>query len=141
MAAINRRRVWLGTLVGGIVWNLWSMLIGAMFLFKRYEEAQQAGLFLKPPRYAWFPLWWILMLFVLAYVVTLLYAAARGTCGAGPKTALIVGVMVGFAAGFPSNFGTSTWSPLDRIFPLMWMIDLWGGAILATLASAWLYKD
>ncbi len=141
MAGINKGRVLLGALAGGIVWNAWSMLIGVTILFPRYEGAQAAGLFLKEPRYASFPVVWILMLFVLAWIVSLLYASSRATCGAGPKTALVIGVLVGFAIAFPSNLGTATWSPVDRFFPLWWMIDLWGGAILATLAGAWLYKD
>jgi hypothetical protein len=141
MAAINRRRVWLGTLVGGIVWNAWSLLIGVTILFPRYPEAQAAGHYLQEPRYSSYVIVWILTLFALSYVVSLLYASSRATCGAGAKTALIIGVMVGFAASFPSNLGAATWSPVDRIFPLWHMIDLWGGAVLATLASAWLYKD
>jgi hypothetical protein len=44
------------------------------------------------------------MLFVLAYIIAWLYASARTTQGAGPKTAAQIGLLVGFAAGFPSNF-------------------------------------
>jgi hypothetical protein len=34
----------------------------------------------------------------------------RSTLGPGPKTALKVGALVGFASGSPTNFGTATWA-------------------------------
>jgi len=30
---------------------------------------------------------------------------------------------------------------VSRFLPLGWMLDLWGGAILATLVAGWLYKE
>ena len=61
--------------------------------------------------------------------------------GPGPKTALKVGALVGFASGFPTNFGTATWAVIPRIFPLGWMLELWVGAILATLVAGRIYRD
>ena len=141
MAVINKRRIWLGALAGGLVWTVVSLAINVFALAPRYEAEQAVGHFLAAPRYPLFPVEWIVMLFVLAYVVSLLYASARATCGAGPKTALGVGLMVGFAAGFPGNFAAATWSPVDRIFPLCWMLEMWGGAILAALVAGWVYRD
>ncbi len=143
MANVNTRRVFLGALSGGIVWNIWSVIVNAVALRSRYEAAQQAGTFLKQPRYP-YPLFivvWIVMLFVLAYVVAWLYASARSTRGAGPKTAAIIGLVVGFAAGFPTNFATATWAPISRHFPLWWMLELWIGAILAAFVAGWLYRE
>ena len=141
MTAINRRRVWLGTLVGGVVWNVFSMAIQFGVLNKRYVSEQAAGLLLAVPRYSLFPVVWIATLFVLAGIVSILYASVRTTCGAGPKTALAVGMMVGFAAGFPGNFASATWSPVGRFLPFFWMVEMWGGAILAALTAGWLYRD
>ena len=143
MADVNTRRVLLGALAGGVVWNIWSIIVNTAVLRTRYEAAQQAGMFLKQPRYPYpaFIVVWIVMLFVLASVVAWLYASARATRGAGPKTAAVIGVLVGFAAGFPTNFATATWAPLSRHFPLWWMLELWVGAILAALVAGWLYRD
>ena len=141
MTAINKRRVWIGALVGGVVWNAWSMLINIVFLAPAYAGAQESGLLLKTPRYGFFLPVWLVMVFALAYVVAVLYAAVRGTCGAGPKTALLVGALVGFAAGFPANFATASWSALDRVLPTWWMLDMWVGAILAALAAGYTYRD
>src|SRR6516165_8860711 len=104
MADVNIRRVLLGALAGGVVWNIWSIIVNTVALRARYEAAQQSGAFLEQPRYP-YPLFivvWIVMLFVLAFVVAWLYASARATRGAGPKTAAIIGLFVGFAAGFPT---------------------------------------
>jgi hypothetical protein len=139
---LNRSRVWLGGLAGGVVWFIWSFLTGHFIIGDaRYLAGQNAGLFLKESRYPYFLGQWIAILFVLAIILSHLYAWARQTLGAGPRTALKVGCLVGFAAGFPGNFAQACWSPVDRVFPLGWMLDMWVGSILATLVAGWLYKD
>ena len=141
MAAINQGRVLLGTVVGWVVWGLWDTVVNYFVLGTRYESAQQMGWFLKEPRYPFFVAQWLIILFLLSYIVVWLYASVRATQSPGPMTALRVGLLVGFAAGFPLSFSSATWLPADRIFPLWWMLELWVGAILATLVGGWLYKD
>ena len=49
---LNRGRIWLGGLAGGVVWNLWSFGVNRFVVTDaRYLAAQNAGLFLKTPRY------------------------------------------------------------------------------------------
>ena len=141
MAAINGRRVLWGALAGGVIWNIWSICINVVFLRARYAVAQQAGQMLTQPRYSFFVPLWIVLLFVLSYIIAWLYASLRATQGAGPRAAFRVGLFVGFAAGFPTNFATATWAPFDRVFPLWWMLELWLGAIAASLVAGWLYRD
>lgn len=141
MGAINGRRVLLGALAGGLVWAIWSIVVNALLLGPRYAAAQNDKLLLTQPRYPLFLGYWIIGLFLVAYVIAWLYASARASRGAGPATALKIGVMVGFAAGFPMNLSVATWFPVDRVFPLWWMLDLWIGAILASLVAGWLYKE
>lgn len=139
---VNRGRVWLGGLAGGVVWVIWSFVVGFLIIgMPRYQEMQNTGMFLKEPRYPAFQAQWIVMLFILAIIVAHLYAWTRATLGAGPKTALKVGALVGFMSGFPTNFGTATWAPIERIFPMGWMLELWVGSILATLVAGALYKE
>jgi hypothetical protein len=141
MAAINTRRVVLGALAGGAVWSIWTTVVNLGILASRYTAAGDAGLILKQPRYSLFVGYWIITMFLLAYVVAWLYASARSTQGAGPGTALKIGLLVGFAAGFPMNLTQAAWSPVGRVIPLWWMIDLWVGAVLASLVAGWVYKD
>jgi hypothetical protein len=139
---LNRGRIWLGGLAGGLVWTIWSFLVGHFVITDaRYLAAQTAGLFLKIPRYPLFAVQWIVLLFILAIAIAHLYAWARQTLGAGPGTALKIGFLAGFLAGFPGNFAQETWFAGDRVLPFGWMIDMWLGAVLAALVAGSLYKD
>jgi hypothetical protein len=139
---LNRGRTWLGGLAGGVIWTLWSFLVGKYVITDaRYLAAQNAGFFLKTPRYPLFPLQWIVLLFILAIAIAHLYAWARQSLGPGPGSALKIGFLAGFLAGFPGNFAQETWFAGDRVMPFGWMIDMWLGAILAALVAGWLYKD
>lgn len=148
MAAINTRSVQKGALVGGIVFFIWSMLMefgGAIVLVgkERMDIAMNAGWFLKEPRV---PVWlffivWILCLFVISYGLAWAYAAIRATAGAGPKTALTLGALVGFAAGFPMEFAHGVFQPLTGRYAILWMLEMGVGCILAALTAGKLYKD
>ena len=138
--AMNRGRIWLGGVAGGVVWSVWSFLVG-MRQTPLLEAMQNQGLFLKQPRYPFFVAEWLLLLFIMSILLAHLYAWSRSRLGPGPKTALTVGALVGFCAGVPGNFAQAAWSPIPRMLPLGWMLDLWIGAILATLTAGWLYKE
>jgi hypothetical protein len=139
---LNRGRIWLGGLAGGVVWNLWSFIVNQYVVTPaRYAAAQNAGLFLKTPRYPFFVGQWIVLVFILAIAVSHLYAWSRQGMGAGPSTALRVGFLAGFFAGFPGNFAQATWSVAGRALPFGWMVEMWIGAMLAALVAGWLYKD
>jgi len=139
--AFNRGRIWLGGLAGGVVWNAWSFLIYYLITGNRYIAAQNAGVFLKTPRYPFFAGQWIVLLFILSIAVAHLYAWARQSLGPGPGAALKVGFLAGFFAGFPDNFAQATWSTVGRALPFGWMVEMWLGAILAALVAGFLYKD
>jgi len=141
MAMVNTRRVVLGAVAGGVVWSIWSTIVNLVILEPRYAAAQASGMMLQHPRYPWFIVDWFITIFLLAYVVAWLYSSVRATRGPGPGTALTVGLLVGFAAGFPINLSVATWSPMARDIPFWWMLDMWLGAILASLVAGWLYKD
>lgn len=137
---VNTARVWMGGIAGGVVWNAWSFFIG-MRQGPLYEAMQKQGFFLKEPRYPFFAGQWILLVFVMSILLAYLYAWCRATAGPGPKTALKIGMMVGFCAGVPGNFAQAAWSPVPRVLPLGWMLDLWVGSILATVVAGFLYKE
>lgn len=141
MAAVNKGRVALGVGVGGLAWGIWSMLVNTQFLGAHYMAAQSSGQLLKEARYPLFLAYWFIGLFVFTYILTWIYLSLRETLGPGPKTALRVGFLVGFAIAFPINLSIATWVPIDRVFPMWWMLDLWVGSILATFVSAALYKE
>jgi hypothetical protein len=141
MAAVNMRRVALGAVVGGAVWTIWSLVVNTLILASHYAAAQTKNQLLNEPRYPLFVAYWIITIFLLAYVLAWLYASVRATQGAGPGTALTVGLLVGFAAGFPVNLYVAAWAPFSRVIALGWMLDLWVGAILSAMVAGWLYKE
>ena len=141
MADVNKKRVALGVLAGGVVWGIWSAVVNAVILSPHYIAAYEQGELIKGGRYPFFLVYWFVGLFLFTYILTWIYLSLRVTLGPGPKTALRVGFLVGFAVAFPINLTVATWIPISRAFPLWWMLDLWVGAILATFVSAWLYKD
>jgi hypothetical protein len=141
MSAVSCKRVWLGALVGGVVWIIWSGIVHMVILAGDYAGAQEAGAVLAEPRYGFFLPVYFACLLVMSYVLAWLYAGVRATFGAGPGTALRVGALTGFAIAFPLNFSAAAWDPVSRVLPFWWMIELWVGAILATLIAGWLYRD
>jgi hypothetical protein len=141
MATIGVRRVALGTLAGGVVWGIWSTIMNMVILKSKYQVAQANHWLRFQPRYPLFVVYWFVTLFLLTYILTWVYVSVRGTLGPGPKTALRVGLLLGFAMGFPLSLSNAAWAVSGRAIALGWMLDLWVGAILATLISAWLYKE
>ena len=141
MAATRLRRVLLGTLAGGVLWCIWSRIISSVILESKYKFAMAHQLMLSQPRYPHFHVYWYPMLFILTYILIWVYVSARATLGPGPITALRVGLLVGFAMSFPLSLSLAAWAPFSRGITLGWMLDLWVGSMLATLVSAWLYKE
>ena len=138
---INTKRVVVGGVLGAVAWIAWGLAINFAVLGAKYSEAQKAGYFLEQPRYGFFPIAWMALVVVLSLICAALYAAVREGWGPGPGTALRLGLMVGFAAGFPLSFAMATWSPAPRTFPMWWMLELWVGAVVATLIAGWYYRE
>ncbi|MCD4748565.1 MAG: hypothetical protein K8R59_04250 [Thermoanaerobaculales bacterium] len=141
MNGLNSKRIVLGAVTGGFAWIVWSGLINTVFLGQRYVVAQDTGTLLSESRYGFFLPVYFLSLLAISFVLAWLYAGVRTTFGPGPGTALKLGAVVGFAIAFPLNFSTASWVPVSRFFPLMWMLELWVGAILAAVIAGWFYYD
>lgn len=137
---VSWKRIWLAALVGAIIWTVWSWIVGQVILGDRYESAQQAGQFLIRPRYPFFTAQWMATLLLLSLAICWFWTGVREVYGASAWTAFRLGLLVGFAAGFPMNFATAAWLPVDRIFPLWWMIDMVAGSIAAAFVAKWLYR-
>jgi len=141
MSIVNTKRVWIGGLVGGAAWIVWAILLNFVLLMPRYMAAQEAQMMLKESRYPFFIIVWLVQFLVFGVLIATLYAGVRGSWGAGPGTAVKVGLIVGFAAGFPVNFYTAAWVPFSRVIPLGWLLELTVGAVLASFVAGWLYRE
>ena len=141
MAAVNVRRVFWGGLAGGVAWIAWATIVNFVLLMPRYVVTQQAGLMYEKSRYAIFPLVWMGQFLAFGILIAALYAGVRATWGAGPLTAIKVGLIFGVATGFSVNFYISAWIPISRYIPAGWVLELLGGSILAALIAGAIYKE
>ena len=98
MAAVNVRRVFWGGLAGGVAWIAWATIVNFVLLMPRYVVTQQAGLMYEKSRYAIFPLVWMGQFLAFGVLIAALYAGVRATWGAGPLTAIKVGLIFGVKA-------------------------------------------
>jgi len=143
MAGVNTRRVWIGGVTGGIVWLVWAIIVNFAFLMPLYEAAMSNGTMLteQEMRYSFFMIVWMVQFPALGVLLAALYAGVRGSWGPGPVTAVKVGLIGGFFAGFPVDFYLATWATFPRTIAAGWLLELLVGAVLSTLVAGWLYKD
>ena len=80
---------------------------------------------------------------ILGILLGWLYAVARHRLGRGARTALIVGVVVGFIATVPSALYQATWNPVPMLSPLWirWLITGWIEVIIGTFIAAAAYSE
>lgn len=143
MHKVNGKRVVMGTLAGGVAWSIWTSVVTMKILIPRYRLEEKLGHVLAQPRYglAVFFMSWFLAIFLVSGIGAWLYAIARNSLGPGPRTALKIGALLGFAAGVPINLSVVSWYPVARSVPFWWMVDMWIGVVLAVLIAAFLYRD
>ena len=143
MTAINSKRVLLGALAGAVVWSVWTSMVTMVVLGSTYAAGEKAGQVLATPRFGGplFFLSWFLTIFVVSGLCATVYAAVRGTWGARPRTALILGLILGFLAAFPLNLSIISWLAVNPKVPLFWLLDVWVGITMATFVGAYFYKD
>lgn len=143
MAAINSKRVLLGAVAGAVVWSIWTSMVTMGVLGSTYAAEEKSGQVLATPRFGgpMFFLSWFLTIFVVSGLCASLYAAVRDTWGPGLRTALILGLILGFLGAFPLSLSITSWLAVNPKVPLFWLLDVWVGIAMATFVGAYLYKD
>jgi hypothetical protein len=139
MGRINVGRVIVGGLVAGLVINFGEYLLNEPVLGEQWKAAMAA--LNKPPVGGGSIAWFMIQGFLMGIAVVWLYAAMRPRFGAGPKTAILAGLIMWFFAAF-CGFGSTA---IIGLFPghlvgltLAW--ELVEGP-LAALAGAWVYRE
>ena len=132
-------RVVLGGLLAGLVMNIGESILNVPVLGEQMDAAMKA-LGLEPPGGGAIVLF-ITITFGLGILMVWLYAAMRPRLGAGPKTAVIVGLVIWLLAYF--------WGLVP-----MWILGMLPGQVvviaciwglvevpLASVAGAWMYRE
>ncbi len=139
MGKINVGRVVLGGLLAGVVLNIGEFLLNEPILGEQWTAAMAA--LNLPPVGGGAIASFVVMSFVLGIAIVWIYAAMRPRFGAGPKTAIIVGLTVWFLVWLWSFGGTT----VIGLYPtnLVLITLVWGlfEVPIASLAGAWLYKE
>lgn len=138
MSKINTGRVILGGLVAGLVINIGEYLFNGPLMGEQIQ-AQMAALNLNMSSNAMPFL--VGLAFLGGIVMIWLYAAARPRLGAGPKTAIQIGLATWFLLYVWGYIG---WWLLGIITTKVLLLgDIWGlfELPIATLAGAWIYKE
>ena len=132
-------RVIVGGLVAGLIVNIGETILNVPLAGEEMAQALQARNL--PPVGGGAIGYFVIMCFVLGVLMVWTYAAVRPRLGAGPKTAVIVAVLVWFM--------TLVWSggsqvamgimPLSlTLFGLVWGL---GELVIASLVGAKLYRE
>ncbi len=139
MGKISIGRVALGGLLAGVVLNIGEFVLNVALLEEQWKAAMESlnRAQVGDAALVWFNVWG----FVMGIAIVWTYAAMRPRFGAGPKTAIIVGLAVWFMVWL-LGFGSSIFMGL---YPtnLVLITLVWGlfEVPIATVAGAWLYKE
>jgi MFS family permease len=139
MAQMNIKRVVLGGLLAGFVINIGETILNVPLMGQQMEEALKGRNL--PPVGGGAIGGFVAGAFVVGVLLVWLYAAIRPRYGAGPKTAIIAGVVLWLLAYvWPSmSSGLMGFMPMK----LLLVSTLWGlgEVILAALAGAAVYTE
>ena len=139
MNNINFGRVLIGGLLAGLVLNIGEFLLNDVILGKQMREFfARFGL---PEPGVSFMIVAVTLTFALGIVLVFVYALIRTRLGAGPKTAIVAGLIMWFGiylyTGAINGFLFAI--PLN----VMLIAFVWGliEYVVAAIARAWAYKE
>jgi hypothetical protein len=136
---MNYGRVLLGGLLAGFVLNIGEFVLNGVVLARQMQDFfAKCGL--TPPAGSAFVIL-IVITFVLGIVIVYIYAAIRPRFGAGPKTAIIAGLIAWFCVYVYNNVVAAALGFIPMNILLIALA--WGFVeyLLAAIAGAWVYKE
>lgn len=139
MSGINIGRVVSGGLVAGLVMNIGEFILNEPLLGADLAVALEARNL--PDIGGGAIAVFVTMTFVFGFILVWLYAAVRPRLGPGPKTAIIIGVVIWFLAYFGPLVSMSVMGMLPGRLAVIGSV--WGlvEVPLAALAGAWMYHE
>ncbi|MBI2967271.1 MAG: hypothetical protein HYY40_05595 [Bacteroidetes bacterium] len=135
---LNYTRIILGGLAGGVIMLVIGMVIHGFILEKHYAFQMGKGCLLDEPRFG--GVIHHIVVLLSGIVLAGLYAMSRKQCGAGPKTALCVGFLVG-CMSLPGMAAMLSFYDQGFRIPIMTGVDSMLECMAGTLVAGWLYKE
>lgn len=139
MSKINWGRVLLGGLLAGLVLNIVDYVLYGVVLASDFDAAlQDLG---RGPIASSQITWFILLDFLYGIFLVYLYAAIRPRFGAGPKTAVIAGLIGWVGAALLHSLGQMPMGLFPSRLIVIGTVVALIAFPLATAVGAWLYKE
>ena len=139
MAHINWKRVIVGGLAAGFLYDLFEILLSPLFVGRQYEAELNAIRHTPPSAagYAFFIGWG----FVIGLVALFFYAAVRPRFGPGPRTAACVAFGLWLVADLMPQMGQAVMGIFT--FPLMikFTLQQFFFMLATTIVGAWVYRE
>jgi len=137
---VNAKRVVTGGIVAGLAIFIVDFLATGLILMERYQLLQKAGVYYQNPRLPFLPVWLLLML-GMGLGLAWLYAAVRPRLGPGPRTAALLGLVVGLMIYTPANVTTFAWTHEGGLVALGRLVAGLVGSVVGALVAGALYKE
>ena len=137
---MNYARVILGGIVAGVILNIGEFLFNGVIMASAMREWAVRHNFPAEPTPTFFVAATVLTL-LLGIVMVWLYALIRPRLGPGPKTAVVVALLMWFAICIYCGiiYALLLEQPTNMVgIGIVWCL---GEYVIAAIAGAWLYKE
>ncbi len=138
---VNTKKLVVSSILSGFFYISLSFLTEGVFLSGSFKQATIQGTLLSNPRIPQIVIIYGLSLFIVAFIITGLYAVAIADKRRSIKKALFIGTTVGFCVSFPMNISTASWMPADPLLSVWVMAYLWIGAIGSSVIAWAVYRE
>ncbi len=137
---MNAKRVVTGGIAAGVAIIIVNGLANWLILVERYRLLQQGGVYYQKPRLPFYPVWLLLTLGI-GLGLAWLYAAVRPRLGPGPRTAALLGLVVGLMIYTPGNVMTFAWTHEGGFVALVRLVAGLVGSVVGALVAGALYQE
>ncbi len=138
---MNAKRVVTGGIAAGVAVFIVGGLANGVILMGRYQLLQKGGVYYENPRLPFYPVVWLLLALGLGLGLAWLYAAVRPRLGPGPRTAALLGLVVGLMIHTPGNVATFAWTHEGGFVAFVRLVAGLVGSVVGALVAGALYQE
>lgn len=136
---ININRMMLGGIVAGLCMLVIGMIVHGVLLEDQYTALRNTGFIRSTPNWTGMIMHHLSVIFA-GIPLSVIYVLIRKTVGAGPGSALRLGVMIGLIC-LPAAVSLYAFYNIGGMVPLAYGLTMMMQCIIGTLVAGALYKD